>query len=308
MWQEIGTAVLFYMPFLLTLAFGAFVFCIGLVTLLSGTFLVILFAIYGVYCFLRDSGYLNQWIHTLKSYQSQVSQRVLQQIKQSFVLEQTSNIPNRNALYVCSPHGLVGYSWFFHFSFCLSDWPSSSPRPLLAIHSIFFRIPIAKEILEANRCIEASERSIGKALQEGHSVALIVGGVEEMFHAGDPTVKLVLKKRKGYVRIAKQAGVPLVPVFTHGETRLLGSESSWLWKQFSGWMYRWTHLQFPLPKWEQVREFARIIKGPLQTPVKTFVLAPIETQHKDEETLRKIFLRNLQTFFKQHHLQAEIVA
>jgi 1-acyl-sn-glycerol-3-phosphate acyltransferase len=265
-------------------------------------------ATYGLYCGLRDSGYLNRWIDTIKAYQSKVNQRVVNHLHQSFILEQKENIPNRNALYVCSPHGLVGYSWFFHFSFCLSDWPSSSPRPLLAAHSILFHIPIAKEILEANRCIEASERSILNALQKGHSVALIVGGVEEMFHAGDSTVKLVLKKRKGYVRLAKQAGVPLVPVYTHGETSLLGSESSWLWKQFSGWMYRWTHLQFPLPSWQHVKEFARIVRGPLETPVKTFVLAPIETQEKEEESLRKDYIQHVQAFLRQKKFTTEIVA
>jgi hypothetical protein len=308
MWQRLLGAAIFYMPFLITIAFAAFVFSIGLLTLLSGTFFVVVLAVYGLYCMLRDNGVFTQIGKSLSGLQMTADKPFLQNIQQSFVLQDTQNIPNRNALYVCSPHGLVGYSWFFHFAFCLSDWPTTSPRPLLAIHSIFFQIPLARELLAMSRCIEASEACILETLANGESVALMLGGVEEMVHAGQDTVKLVVNKRKGYVRLAKQAGIPIVPLYTAGENELFPTESLWFWKKFSSFMYTTTGLQFPLPTWTSMKAFASILDKPLDTPVKTFVLNPIETQKKGDSALRNEYVNQLQAFLKKKSINADILA
>lgn len=308
MWQDVLTAAVFYMPFVMTIGFGLFVFLIGLVCLLSGTMFVLMLAVYGIYSLLRDSGVLKQAGNKMNFAWSYINQTVLNNIKESFVLSDRNHIPNGKALYICSPHGLVGYSWFFHLSYCLSEWPSTSPRPFLAVHSILFRIPFAREILAANRCIEASDEEILKALNSGNSVAIVIGGVEEMTQSGQETVKLILKKRKGYIRLAKQAKIPIVPLYASGENELFSMETSWLWRQFATTMYSWTGLQFPLPSWKSIQEFASILKKPLETPVQTFVLKPIETQDKDEDHIRSECVSRVQTFLKAHQISADIVA
>ena len=307
MWQDILTAAVFYMPFVMTIGFALFVFLVGIVCLLSGTFAVLTLAGYGIYSLTRDSGLLKQAADKMNLGWSYVNETIVQNIQESFVLSDTEQIPKGNALYICSPHGLVGYSWFFHLSYCLSQWPSESSRPLLAVHSIFFRIPFAREILAANRCIEASEEEITKALNAGHSVAIVIGGVEEMSQSGQDTVKLILKKRKGYIRLAKQAKIPIVPLYAAGENELFSMERSWLWRRFSTLMYEWTGLQFPLPSWKSIRHFAGILKKPLEIPVKTFVLKPIETQNKEEHQIRDECISRMEVFFKTHQISAEIV-
>ena len=308
MWQDLLTAAVFYMPFVVTIGFALFVFLIGIVCLLSGTFAILALATYGIYSILRDSGFLKQIGEKMNLGWNYVNETILKNIQESFVLADTENVPQSKALYICSPHGMVGYSWFFHLSYCLSEWPTKSPRPLLAVHSILFRIPFAREILAANRCIEASDQEISKALEAGNSVAIIIGGVEEMTHSGQDIVKLILKKRKGYIRLAKQANVPIVPLYAAGENELFAMENSWIWRRFSLLMYQWTGYQFPLPSWQSIKQFAGILKKPLDTPVKTFVLGPIETQNKEEHTIRNECISRIEGFLKNHKIHAEIVA
>jgi hypothetical protein len=308
MWLELLTAGLYYMPFVVTIAFAGIVFLIGLTALISGTVFALLFAAYGVYAVLRDFGFLSYAATKLQFLWRTTSDPVVQNLKQSFVLEGAEKIPSGPALYLCQPHGVVGYSWFFHFSYGLSAWPEKAKRPVLAIHSLFFRLPFAREILQASRCIEASEPEILKTLASGQSVALVVGGVEEMTYAGGPVTKLVLKKRKGFVRIAKKANVPIVPVYTEGESDLFDVERNPLWKWSSDTMRSLTGVTFPLPSWTGMKTFAQSVRAPLDPPVKTFVVGVVETHHKEEVQIHKECLAMLTQFFKQHSFQATIVA
>lgn len=67
----------------------------------------------------------------------------------------------------------------------------------------------------------ASEKSLNYVLSksEGGNVAvLMVGGAAEAFNCRPGSYKLVLRKRKGFARVALKNGTPLVPVFSFGET------------------------------------------------------------------------------------------
>ena len=307
MWQDILTAGVFYMPFVMTIGFALIVFFIGLACIISGTFFLIALANYGIYSILRDTGILTRLSDKMNLAWNYVNKKFIENLQQSFVLRNTETVPKTQALYICSPHGLMAFSWFFHFSYCLSKWPEETSRPLLAVHSLLFRIPFAREILEANRCIEASEEEIQKALEKGHSVAIVIGGVEEMNYSGEKRVKLILKKRKGYIRIAKQRGIPIVPLYAEGENELFQKEPSFLWKKFSDLLYKVTKLQYPLPSWKSIRYISKIVKGPLEKPIETFVLEPIETQKKDERVIQLECISRVQTFLKNNHISHEII-
>lgn len=246
MWKDVAMAALYYMPFVVTIAFAAFVFVVGFVALLSGTLVVLVLATYGAYSLMRDAGAVDKAYEWMKAMWNFPDSVVVTNLKKSFVLEGLDTIPKGNALYICHPHGMVGYSWFFHFAFRLSEWSAGGPRPLLAMHSILFRIPFARDLLAANRCIEASEDVIRRQLEAGESVAIVLGGVEEMTLAGQERVKLVVKKRKGYSRIARQLGIPIVPVYSEGENELFPAEQNSLWKFTSLWMYKLFKLQLSL--------------------------------------------------------------
>ena len=49
---------------------------------------------------------------------------------------------------------------------------------------------------------------------------LIVGGASEAYNSDPDEIRLVLNRRKGFVKLALQYGRPLVPVFSFGEAFL----------------------------------------------------------------------------------------
>lgn len=51
----------------------------------------------------------------------------------------------------------------------------------------------------------------------GNAVMIVVGGAQEAFHARPKNYTVVLRRRKGFVRIALQTGAPLVPVISFNE-------------------------------------------------------------------------------------------
>lgn len=306
--QEVGTALLFYLPFLLTIVIAFFAFTIGIVAIFSGTLLILCFAAYGFYALLRDMGLLELCIQKFHSLWQHMSLDVEKNIQRSFFMKDLQKLPTTTSLFLCHPHGLIGYSWMLHFCYGIHPWPSTKPKPVVAIHSILFRIPIVRDVLEQFHCIEAKEDIIRSYLQQGTSVAIVTGGIEEMLYNGEKKVKLVLQKRKGYARIAKECKVPIVPLFTVGENELFPSESFWLWKGIQGLVYRWTGIHIPLPTWTSMKRWASILRKPLENPIETYVLGILNTHGKTEEKIRTECVAMYETFFERHTLHAKIVA
>ncbi len=307
-WAEILTAILFYLPFLLTVVFGIFALTIGILAIFSGTVAILLLAAYGSYAIARDTGALEICIEKCKAVWSYLSHDIERNIQESFLLKDLEKLPSGPALYLCHPHGLIGYSWMLHFCYGISPWPTTKQKPIVAIHSILFRLPIVRDVLEQFRCIEAKEETIKRYLNQGKSVAIVTGGIEEMQYNGDTTIKIILKKRKGYARIAKDCKVPIVPMFTVGENELFPSEAFWLWKGIQRVVYRWTGIHVPLPTWKSMKSWGSIIKTPLGTPVETFVLGVIETQEKNELHIRNECVEKYKDFFVTKKLNATVIA
>lgn len=301
------TAIAFYLPFLLTITFALIALFLGIAVLFSGTILILLFAAYGLYTVCRDLGYIQRFISFFKRAWTYLSKDVIHHVEQSFPIEGYEHLPPGPALFICHPHGLFGQSWIFHFCYQLHPWPSDKQRPLLAIHSILFQIPFIRDVLEQFHCIEAKETIIKQHLEKGHSVAILTGGIEELQHNGSKQVKLVLEKRKGYARIAKECKVPIVPMFSQGENELFPNETFWLWTTVNNLCHKWLGVPLILPSWKSMKQWATIVRRPLETPVKTFILPAISTQEKDEKTIRKECIRALKSFFKDKQIPVEFI-
>ena len=67
---------------------------------------------------------------------------------------------------------------------------------------------------------------------------LIVGGASEALNYADSEIKLVLNRRKGFIKLALRFGRDLVPVFTFNENFIYGQapnpEGSRL-RRFQNW-------------------------------------------------------------------------
>ena len=68
----------------------------------------------------------------------------------------------------------------------------------------------------------SSKQSFVNVLAEGSgsSIVVVVGGADEAVETTNGEIRLVLEKRKGFVREAMMAGAKLVPVLAFGENDL----------------------------------------------------------------------------------------
>src|SRR5690606_14480952 len=85
--------------------------------------------------------------------------------------------------------------------------------------------------------------------QGGRAITIVLGGASESLHASPGTLKLVLRKRKGFVKLALREGAYLVPVLAFGENDLydtiLPAEKSWM-SWFQGWIKSWAGFTMPI--------------------------------------------------------------
>ncbi len=263
--------------------------------------------LYGLYSLLRDLGLLSVVFQKLGNLKTYISERIQEHVRKSFQFSQLGSLDEKPKLFVCHPHGLYGLTWFIHFSAGLSDWPLKK-RPVLAVHSFFFKIPLLRELFQHHNCIEATEAEIKRCLQEGTSVALLVGGIEELLLTQSGSLNLVLKKREGFLRIARDMKVPLVPLVSPAENDLfelldlpwIGSLSQFLYKHF--------HLAFPIPSFQSLRNWMRLTVNPFSKPVLTYILEPVGPDASSLEEHKSVYINQLQTFSKEFQIPIQFQA
>jgi 2-acylglycerol O-acyltransferase 2 len=91
-----------------------------------------------------------------------------------------------------------------------------------------FRIPIYRDYLLAMGLASVSRSSCENILSRGgvngegmgRAITIVVGGARESLDAQPGTLRLVLKRRKGFIKLAIRTGADLVPVLAFGENEL----------------------------------------------------------------------------------------
>ncbi|KAJ8921379.1 hypothetical protein NQ315_002995 [Exocentrus adspersus] len=132
---------------------------------------------------------------------------------------------DKNYLFCCFPHGMLSTGAFNAFG---SEWggyrdyfPHHTPHVVtLTQHYI---MPFFRELALSLGGISSSAKSIDYVLGipgGGHVCVLMVGGAAEAYFCKPGSYKVILKRRKGFVKLALKNGTPLVPVLSFGETDL----------------------------------------------------------------------------------------
>lgn len=132
--------------------------------------------------------------------------------------------PQGNYLFCYHPHG-VQSAGAFSCSSNATNWDKIFPGINLSVQTlnINFKIPITRELLIMLGVGNASKASLTKALNKktpGTSALLVTGGAKEAMYAHPHFSKLVLKTRKGFVKMALRTGASLVPMYGFGENNL----------------------------------------------------------------------------------------
>lgn len=128
--------------------------------------------------------------------------------------------PNHPTILVAPPHGVFPFGNII----TMIAFPSImgySFRGLAA--SAALATPIFRQYLATIGVIDAAPKSAHAALSNKHTIGISTGGVAEVFEtkseSGNQVV--VLKSRKGIIKLAFKTGADLVPCYLFGNTELL---------------------------------------------------------------------------------------
>lgn len=116
------------------------------------------------------------------------------------------------------PHGIFPMGQFLSASLIKDITPGTMICGTGA--DIVFMFPIMRHIMAWIGTIPAKRANMTKVLDRGDYLAIIPGGIAEMYLMNNETEGIFLKKRHNTVKVAIQEGADIVPVFFFGNTRL----------------------------------------------------------------------------------------
>lgn len=125
----------------------------------------------------------------------------------------------RPYILVAPPHGVFPFGNIA----TMIAFPSLCGFPFRGLAaSAALRMPVFRQLLSPIGVIDASASSARAALKANHTLGISTGGVAEVFETDTETgdEAIVLKERKGLVKLAIRSGAPLVPCYLFGNTKL----------------------------------------------------------------------------------------
>ena len=138
--------------------------------------------------------------------------------------------PTRKYIFGYHPHGIISHGAFAAFATEALGFSQLFPgitNTLLTLDSNF-RIPGYRDYILRMGLASVSRESCENILSKGgpngegmgRGITIVVGGARESLDAKPGTLRLVLKRRKGFVKLAIRTGADLVPVLAFGENNL----------------------------------------------------------------------------------------
>ncbi|KAF1815818.1 DAGAT-domain-containing protein [Eremomyces bilateralis CBS 781.70] len=138
--------------------------------------------------------------------------------------------PTRKYIFGYHPHGIISHGAFAAFATEAMGFSQLFPgitNSLLTLDSNF-RIPIYRDwalrLGMASVSRESCENLLSKGGVNSHgmgrAITIVIGGASESLDAEPGIVRLVLARRRGFVKLAIRTGADLVPVFAFGENDL----------------------------------------------------------------------------------------
>ncbi|PYI10516.1 diacylglycerol O-acyltransferase 2A [Aspergillus sclerotiicarbonarius CBS 121057] len=139
-------------------------------------------------------------------------------------------LPTRKYIFGYHPHGIISHGAFAAFATEALGFSKLFPgitNTLLTLDSNF-RIPFYREYALAMGIASVSRESCENLLTKGgidgegmgRAITIVIGGARESLDALPHTLRLVLKRRKGFIKLAIHTGADLVPVLAFGENDL----------------------------------------------------------------------------------------
>lgn len=129
------------------------------------------------------------------------------------------------------PHGLNADFRILVDGLLPDAMPGASVRTLAA--TILFCLPVVREMALWTGCVDASKQVARRCLRYGLSLFIFPGGQQEQLRTTCGEELVFVQRRKGFVKLALEFGVPLVPAYVFGASDLYRTSHWALWTRLS---------------------------------------------------------------------------
>ncbi len=199
------------------------------------------------------------------------------------------NVPHGAALLVGNHNGGSMTIDSFLFGAALYRARGLDALPHILTHDFALRLPFLHQVFSKVGCVRASRDNARRIFDAGHKVLVYPGGSEESMRPFRERNKIRFHGHRGYVRIALQHGVPIVPLVAQGShsifvvihdgkwlARMLGVDRLWRVKTWPLVVsLPWGFTPFPPP-----------LYLPLPAKIRMEVLPPIAFDASGPEAAR----------------------
>ncbi|XP_074063541.1 diacylglycerol O-acyltransferase 2-like protein 6 isoform X3 [Macrotis lagotis] len=228
--------------------------------------------------------------------------------------------PSHNYIFATHPHGILSYGIFCNFGTESTGFSHIFPgiTPTLATLEGIFWIPIVREYVMSKGICPVSKAALKYLLTKmgsGNAVIVVVGGASEAFMCLPGSTSIILKNRKGFVKLAFQTGAQLVPCYSFGENEVhkqkVFADGTWL-RFFQYWYQTIAKSILGLSLCTFYgRGLTRDSWGflPFNLPITTVVGEPIpvpKIEKPSREMVDKyhsLYIKALQKLFDEHKVQ-----
>jgi 2-acylglycerol O-acyltransferase 2 len=131
------------------------------------------------------------------------------------------------------------------------------------------------------------------------SIILVPGGAAEALHSHPGVLKLHIQNRKGFIRLALDAKVPILPCIGFGESEIFDTvyvhNGMTVWEQWLWFVQQRSMrlLSFSVPIWTSVI--------PNKTKITVMLGAPIEfDENKSVDECHALYLRHLSKLYEKN--------
>ncbi|CAH1402341.1 unnamed protein product [Nezara viridula] len=140
-------------------------------------------------------------------------------------LIKTADIPpTKNYIFCCFPHGILGVGVHGEFSGENPQFQKLFPgiNPLCHTLDSNFYYPFSREYVISMGYRSVSKEALLNNLTKGpgNASVIVVGGSAEAMHCKTGEHRVILRNRKGFVKLAITCGADLVPIYAFGENDL----------------------------------------------------------------------------------------
>ncbi|XP_053686768.1 diacylglycerol O-acyltransferase 2-like, partial [Sabethes cyaneus] len=213
---------------------------------------------------------------------------------------------------------------FLNFATDTTGFPNQFPGIRSRVVTLDFHllVPFFRELIFSWGAASCSEQSIINLVQApndpsdarnsdgytSNAAVIIVGGAAESLHCRPNNYRLVLKKRRGFCRIALKTGTPIVPVINFGELDLYDQASNPPGSLVRRFQEKFKATTGIAPVAFVGRGFFQYSFGmiPRRKPINTVIGAPVEVtkidnpSKEDIEALHERFCVALEHLFESH--------